>query len=82
MESSLVTKALTHALETRSPGPGLIFHSDRGSQYASGSFRKLLAKHKLKQSMSRRGDCNDNAVAESFFHTLKIDVIHRNEYRS
>ncbi|OAJ33543.1 Integrase core domain protein [Piscirickettsiaceae bacterium NZ-RLO1] len=71
MEVSLVNDALLMALWKRKPKAGLICHSDRGSQYASESHRETLNDHKIKQSMSRKGDCWDKAVSESFFHTLK-----------
>jgi len=79
MRSELVEEALTTALLHRGPTrasdhDGLIHHSDRGSQYASGSFRKLLADHGIACSMSRKGDCYDNAMMESFFGTLKTEL--------
>ena len=74
--SDLVCKAFMQAMARRSPPPGLIMHSDRGVQYASKDFRSLLSRHKAVQSMSRRGDCWDNAVAESFFHSFKVEAIH------
>jgi len=76
MRSELVEQALTMALTHRAPAmnSGLIHHSDRGSQYASGSFQKLLADHGILPSMSRKGDCYDNAMAESFFGTLKTEL--------
>ena len=77
MRASLVCDALTMALERRRPARGLIFHSDRGSQYTSREFRALLDAHGLLQSLSRRGQCWDNAVAESFFATLKEELVHR-----
>ena len=61
---------------------GLIHHSDRGVQYASNEFRGLLKAHSIQCSMSRNGDCWDNAVAESFFHTLKLDLIHEKTYNT
>ncbi len=70
----LTVDALRQALSRRRPIPGLIFHSDRGSQYASGRFRHWLASHKIVQSMSGTGNCYDNALAESFFHTLKTEL--------
>ena len=73
METSLVLSALTMALGARDVGEGLILHSDRGSQYASKEYRSALARHGIRQSMSRAGDCYDNAVQESFFHTLKTE---------
>lgn len=76
MRSELVEQALIMALTHRAPAlnGGLIHHSDRGSQYASGSFRKLLADHGIACSMSRKGDCYDNAMTESFFGTLKTEL--------
>ena len=62
------------ALRARRPGKGLIHHSDRGSTYASGDYRKALRRSGLVCSMSRRGDCWDNAVAESFFSSLKREI--------
>ncbi len=74
---ALTQQALTQAILRRNPSEGLIFHSDRGSQYAGNDFKALLARHEFIGSMSRKGDCWDNAVAESFFHTLKVELIHR-----
>ena len=71
MEASLVNDALLMALWKRKPKRGLLWHTDRGSQYASDSHRKILQEHGVIQSISRKGNCWDNAVAESFFHTLK-----------
>jgi len=82
MTSSLVNSALLMAIWKRKPVKGLIFHSDRGSQYASDSYRKLLSNHGIFSSMSRKGDCWDNAVAESFFHTLKIELVHHCDYKT
>ena len=65
------------ALTSRRPGPGLIFHSDRGSQYTSTAFRDLLARHHVRQSVSRPRQCWDNAVAESFFATLETELVYR-----
>ena len=76
METPLVNNALNMALHTRRPVPNLIWHTDRGSQYASDSHRELLAEHNILQSMSRKGDCWDNAVSESFFHSLKTELVH------
>lgn len=72
----LAVDALTTALEHRKPSPGFVHHSDRGSQYASGDYQAVLAAHGALCSMSRRGNCWDNAVAESFFSTLKIELAH------
>ena len=76
INTGLVLEALWQAVKKRNPEAGLIFHSDQGSQYASNRFRKALKMIKAKQSMSRKGDCWDNAVAESFFKTLKIELIY------
>ena len=76
MRSSLVLSALNYAITRKNPQPGLIFHSDRGSQFASAEFRSELAKHGIIQSMSRKGNCYDNAPAESFFATLKCEKIY------
>jgi transposase InsO family protein len=73
LDAELSGEALRRALARRSPRPGLIFHSDRGSEFAAASFRKLLADAHAVQSMSRKGDCWDNAVAESFFSTLEFE---------
>ena len=82
MFASLVTDALEMAIAKRDPGPGLIHHSDRGVQYASDAFQSILEAHDYRGSMSRKGDCWDNAVAESFFKTLKAELIHRCRYSS
>ena len=73
MRVSLVNDALNMAIKRRNPSPGLIWHTDRGSQYASNSHKELLKEHSIVQSMSRKGNCWDNAVAESFFHSLKTE---------
>ena len=74
MNTNLVLMALMMAIMNRKPPEGLIFHSDRGSQYCSKSFSKRLKRYKLLQSMSRKGNCWDNAPAESFFKTLKEEL--------
>src|SRR2546427_9827726 len=71
----LTLDALGLALARRRPPPGLLHHSHRGSQYASGDYQRGLAQHGIVCSMSRRGDCWDNAVAESFFATLKVELV-------
>lgn len=80
--SSLVTTAVSNALSQRGKNPGIIFHSDRGSQYASKEVRDLLAAHGIIQSMSRKGNCYDNAVMESFFHTLKTELIYFENFQT
>ncbi|MEC8748201.1 MULTISPECIES: IS3 family transposase [Alteromonas] len=82
MSAQLVCDALTMALWQRKPKAGLIHHSDRGSQYASRQFRQLLAQYKVTGSMSRKGDCWDNAVVESFFGTLKQERVQWRHYQS
>lgn len=80
MDDDLCIKALTMALILRGPPKKLILHSDRGSQYASDDYRKLISKYQLTQSMSRTGNCYDNAMVESFFHTLKVERVYRQIY--
>ncbi len=82
LTAQLACQALTRAVARRSPAPGLIVHSDRGIQYASHDFRMILQHHGFIQSMSRLGDCWDNAVAESFFHSFKIETIYGNVFES
>jgi len=78
----LTRRSLTQAILRRNPGEGLICHSDRGSQYAAYDYKAILAEHGFIGSMSRKGDCYDNAVAESFFHTLKVECIRRRIFRT
>ena len=78
----LTQNALNQAIGRRNPSAGLIHHSDRGSQYASGDYQILLQKNEIIPSMSRKGDCWDNAVAESFFHTLKVEKINRFRFKT
>ena len=82
METPLVNNALHMALNNRKPPPQLIWHTDRGSQYASDSHRELLEDHDILQSMSRKGDCWDNAVSESFFHSLKTELVHHEHFKT
>ena len=82
MKVNLVNDALIMALKNRNPSKGLIWHTDRGSQYASYSHRDLLEVNGIIQSMSRKGNCWDNAVAESFFHTLKTELTHHEIYET
>lgn len=76
----LVQQALHMALVTRRPGTELLHHSDRGSQYASHDYQDLLANHQIQVSMSRTGNVYDNSVMESFFATLKAELVHRAHY--
>ena len=80
MGAQLVVDALRMAWFRRKPAPGLIFHSDRGSQYASHAFAKQVKAFKMRASMSRKGDCWDNAVAESLFGSLKTESLHRHDF--
>ncbi|MGH7635097.1 MAG: IS3 family transposase [Gemmatimonadaceae bacterium] len=82
MEEALVLSALHMAREARRPAPGLIFHSDRGSQYAAQEYRAVLARHEMRASMSAKGNCYDNAVAESFFATLEFELIMQNDWET
>jgi putative transposase len=81
MEDELTLTALRMALSRRSIQPGLVHHSDRGSQYASREYTELLAAHQITISMSRKGNPWDNAACESFMKTLKYEEVLRNEYR-
>jgi hypothetical protein len=80
MRTEVTLAAFTMALQRQRPGSGLIHHSDRGSQYASDDYRRALANADMVQSMSRKGNCWDNAPAESFFHTLKTELVHHRHY--
>ena len=80
MTADIVTDALTMAWFRRKPGPGLIHHSDRGSQYASAAFQAKLAEYRMVCSMSRKGNCWDNAPTESFFNSLKNERVHGQRY--
>ena len=82
LSKQLVIKALMMAIIHRKPEAGIIFHSDRGSQYTSNSVRELLKIYQMTQSMSSSGNCYDNAITESFFHTLKIELIFWNRYQN
>ena len=82
MATALPLAALERALWLRQPSRGLIHHTDRGSQYASEEYRSVLARHGVAQSMSRKGDCWDNAVAESFFSTLEHELLDGAEFDS
>jgi putative transposase len=81
LEDELTMAALRMALDRRSPVPGLVHHSDRGVQYASGDYTGLLKAHQITISMSRKGNPYDNAFCESFMKTLKYEEVHRQEYR-
>ena len=80
MKSELVCDALKMAIGARQTAPGLMIHTDRGSQYASHAFQQLLQKHQFVSSMSRKAQCWDNAVAESFFRSLKTEEVFQQRY--
>jgi putative transposase len=80
MQTDIVLSALTMAVGQRLPGPGLLQHSDRGSQYTSDDYQRALRAHGIECSMSRKGSCWDNAVVESFFGSLKRDLVHRHAW--
>jgi putative transposase len=80
LQAELATDALRHALSSRRPRAGLLHHSDRGIQYACDQYRSVLDEHGLLCSMSRSGNCYDNAVMESFFKTLKTELVYHERY--
>ena len=82
LETALPRRALTMALLVRRPAPGLLHHSDRGSQYASATYQQLLTNYGGIPSMSRKGNCWDNAPMESFFHSLKVEWLHDQTFRT
>jgi len=79
---TLALEALQRAFTTRRPKPGLLHHSDRGGQYLSAAYQHLLDEHGALCSMSRPGNCLDNAAVESFFHTLKTELVYQQHYRT
>lgn len=82
MTQQLTGQALFNAFKTRRPAPGLIHHSDRGSQYCAHDYRKLVASFGMRASMSRKGNCYDNAPIESFWGTLKTELVHQQRWAS
>ncbi len=82
MSKSLITQSLFRAVSAKRPAKGLIHHSDRGSQYCSRGYRKILDQFGMKASMSRKGNCYDNAPMESFWGTLKQELVYHRHYRS
>jgi putative transposase len=80
LRTELPLAALRMAIAAKQPGPGLIHHSDRGVQYAAGDYRKVMQSAGFQASMSRKADCYDNAPMESFFHTLKTELVHHRHY--
>ena len=82
LERGVALDALQMALTDRQPSQGLLHHSDRGSQYASHEYQQLLAEHGVLSSMSRKGNCWDNAVAESFFASFKVELVYQSHWRT
>ena len=80
IKADLVCQALKSAYWRRKPAPGLIMHTDRGSQYASGIYRALINDYAVVQSMSRKANCGDNAPIESFLKTMKVERVHQLRY--
>jgi transposase InsO family protein len=82
LTKNLVSQSLFKGMAAKRPGSGLIHHSDRGSQYCAHEYRKLMDQFKMRASMSRKGDCYDNAPMESFWGTLKNELIHHRRYKT
>ena len=82
MTQELIGRALIRAVKTRKPAPGMILHSDRGSQYCSNNYRYILNQFGMIQSMSRKGNCYDNAPIESFWGTLKVELIYQRRFET
>ena len=82
IDAELACGALEMAWQQRMPGSGLIFHSDRGSQYASGRYTELIREHGIKASMSRKGNCWDNACSETLFGSLKVERLHGEQFKT
>ncbi|HEY3376504.1 MAG TPA: IS3 family transposase [Armatimonadota bacterium] len=82
IDRALACEALTDAVRRRHPAPGVLHHSDRGSQYASADYQALLTQHGFMPSMSRKGNCWDNAPMESFFHSMKVEWLHDQTFRT
>lgn len=80
LRKEIVTQALEKSIHARRPNKDLVFHSDRGVQYASTEVRNIIAKYSITQSMSAKGNCYDNAITESFFHTLKTELIYQRQF--
>ena len=82
LTQDIVLHALRQALWRRNPSPGLIFHSDRGVQYAATVVKEVLKEHKITQSMGGKGNCYDNAIMETFFHSLKTEWVYFENYQT
>jgi len=81
-DTALVKQTLTMAVRTKPANQTIILHSDQGPQYRAAAYLELSKTHKLQQSMSRKGECHDNAVAESFFGTLKSELVYQTRYKT
>jgi len=82
LKKELAIQALEKAIALRNPPPGLIHHSDRGSQYCSSAYRRRLEEHNMKGSMSGKGNCYDNSVVESCFKTIKTELVRKQRFRT
>lgn len=82
LNSQLAQRALSYAIDARKPPKGLLVHSDRGAEYAAKNYQELLRSNHMVCSMSRLGNCWDNAVMESFFHSMKTELVHHEDYRT
>lgn len=82
LDSELAQQALRHAIDDRQPEQGLLVHSDQGREYYASDYQAILKRHELVCSMSRKSNCYDNAVAESFFHSLKVEQVYHDVYRT
>jgi len=82
LSQQLVIDALRQAIDRQQPKAGLLLHSDRGVQYSSDAYRAILREHGIRQSMSRKGNCWDNAAMESFFKTLKVELVYAQDYET
>ena len=80
LDSSLAQRALLNAIQARKPRAGLMVHSDQGAEYYAANYQSILKEHGFISSMSRKGDCYDNAVMESFFHSLKVEELHHQQF--
>lgn len=82
LNSKLAQQALINSLQQRNIKKGILIHSDRGKEYYAKDYQELLQENNMICSMSRKGDCYDNAVVESFFHSLKVELVHHNDYHT
>jgi putative transposase len=82
LTSALAKQSLLNAIDARQPAPGLMVHSDQGREFYADDYQQALSQHELVSSMSRKGECYDNAPMESFFHTLKVEQVHHDDYRT